>query len=131
MGLEVDLFTPMLMGTEFENYLLSPQHIQTIEELSALTSDSVEVTTPFDFVNVVLTPQHAKKVKSVVELSMTLPEIANFTAEEVFIGSCMLLCELSPHSNQLSPSMQTRFAGSMMGGSQVKTLLKDAMEAFS
>ena len=77
-----------------------------------------------------LAPQYAKRVNSVIELAMTLPEIANFTAEEVFIGSCLLLCEMSVLS-QLSASMQMKFSGSMIGGNQVKTLLKDAMEAFT
>ena len=63
-----------------------------MEDLHELAANDFEVTTPYEFLNVALAPTFKDRVKDVLDLAVTIPEVANRTAEEIFIGSCIYVC---------------------------------------
>ena len=95
-----------------------------------MASADFKVTTPYEFLNTALANKFKNRVKDVIDLAITIPEIANRTAEEIFIGSCIYVCDGHPDLF-LGDSMQLKFANAMMGGDQVKTLIKETIQELS
>ena len=116
----------LLDSTQYQNYFTSTQHLQIMEQLTQLTANNIEVTTPYEFLSVVLAQKFRTRVKNVIDFALTIPEIANHSAEETFIGCCLYVSESSPDAS-FGDQMELKFANAMIGGQQIKALLKEAV----
>lgn len=85
------------------------------------------MSTPYQFLDLILTSNSTKIVKPVIDLAITIPQTANMTAEEVFLGSYLYIYEHKLHL-QISDSMQLKFANAMTRANQVKHLLEETIE---
>ena len=75
----------------------------------------------------VLVKKYRKSVGNVIDLCLTMPEISNMTAEEIFVGSCLYVNEVHT-SDLLGANLTLMFQDSMAVGNQLKALIKQMIE---
>ena len=97
-----------LEGSDFQGYFSSEGHFQICQQLASLTLLGVDVTTPYEFSEIALKKPYRKAVNEVINLMLTMVEVSNITAEEIFLGGCLYVSEIHLHAN-LSDTMQEKF----------------------
>jgi hypothetical protein len=79
---------------------------------------------------VVLNPGVRKAVRTTIDLSLSIVESCELTAEEIFLGSCILVAKLKLQS-EVSDWMTLHFEGSLWNALQLKDKLLPYFESDS
>ena len=82
----------------------------------------MDITTPYQFSNVALSKEFRNSVDRVIDLALTLTEMSNKSAEEIFMGSCKFVS--AKNNVPIVSSMELNFAHALGPAEEVKTCLK-------
>lgn len=63
-------------------------------------------------------------LECLIEFALTVPETAQLSSEEIFVGCCLLAAEKA-NSNLLSTLLVGHFEGAMVKGGQLMALMKE------
>jgi len=94
-----------------------------------LAPNILELSTPYDFVELVLPKNLRMKMALIIDLSLLSQKISGMSAEEIFVGCCMYLNDISPVTLPLLGNiMSLNFEGAKVKGAEVQDALKELME---
>lgn len=93
-----------------------------------------KVSTPFDFADAIsgelTTPSFASLLDCLIDFALTVPETAQLSSEEIFVGCCLLAAEKA-NSESLSALLVGSFGGAMWEGGQLSELMKELLLTIS
>jgi hypothetical protein len=108
-------------------FFLSQQHQRLEACLSLLLGPDGKLSTPFDFAGVIATQLSASSFEGLldclIEFALTVPETAQLSSEEIFVGCCLLVAEKA-NSHSLSSLLVGNFGSAMGKGGQLMALMK-------
>lgn len=87
-----------------------------------------KVSTPFDYADAVAglftVSSFANLLDCLIDFALTVPETAQLSSEEIFVGCCLLGAE-KVNSESLSELLLGSFGGAMGKGGQLTQLMKE------
>jgi type III secretory pathway component EscU len=124
-------FIQFLSSTEVlakATYFLSQQHQQLESCLWLMLGPEGKVSTPFDFAEAIAghltASSFANLLDCLIDFALTVPETAQLSSEEIFVGCCLLATE-KVNSESLSALLVGSFGGAMGKGGQLTELMKE------
>lgn len=86
-----------------------------------------KVSTPFDFAYIMSghlsTSSYLGLLDYLIEFALTVPETAQLSSEEIFVGCCLVVAEKA-NSHSLSGFLVEYFEGAFVKGGQLMMLIK-------